>query len=336
MVLRLGVALAVTVACLAWALGAAEPSRVVAAVRGVPVSHLVGFLAIYTGLFALRAYRFGALLESSPRPLGLFSIAAVGFLAIVVVPFRLGELMRPYLLAEEYGGRFGAGVAAVAVERLLDLAALLALLAWMSWGVDLPPGTVRVSGFDVIALGQRAVGLGVLAGLAGLVAAAIAGEAVVTAAERAAARVGQGALAARFAPGARSLVDGLGILRRRPGAALWAALATAMMWAGTLAAVALVLDGLGIEVTSDLLVVYWAAVVVSVMVAPTPGAVGPFEAGGVAALTWMGVDGDVAVAVSALDHGMILAHSLLVGVSFLAWEGWSFVRLVQGSRQARP
>ena len=70
-----------------------------------------------------RASRWAYLL----RPIGvslplkrLLPISAVGFLAILALPFRLGEFVRPYYVVREGQCRMSAALGTVAVERVVD------------------------------------------------------------------------------------------------------------------------------------------------------------------------------------------------------------------------
>jgi uncharacterized protein (TIRG00374 family) len=70
-----------------------------------------------------RAWRWDFLL----RPLGarlpfwrLFNVSSVGFMAILALPIRLGEFVRPYLVAEKGKLSMSAALGSVAVERTID------------------------------------------------------------------------------------------------------------------------------------------------------------------------------------------------------------------------
>ena len=53
----------------------------------------------------------------------------IGFGASAVLPARAGEVIRPYLLARQEGLSATAAFATIIVERILDLVAVLVLLA---------------------------------------------------------------------------------------------------------------------------------------------------------------------------------------------------------------
>lgn len=85
-----------------------------------------GYIALF--LFCLcinqlcRIHRWGALIRpfapiSTSR---LWRISNIGILLIMVLPLRLGEFVRPYLLKKESGVPLSAGLGSVAVERSID------------------------------------------------------------------------------------------------------------------------------------------------------------------------------------------------------------------------
>ena len=95
-----------------------------------------GWLVPYVGILVLihlaRTLRWGILLEPVARvPFSrLNAVSAVGFMALMILPFRIGEFARPYLIAERPRIRVSATLSSVVVERVADgifMAGLLVL-----------------------------------------------------------------------------------------------------------------------------------------------------------------------------------------------------------------
>src|SRR4029077_5110735 len=88
-------------------------------------------LAVVVTTYWARAVRWRYLLT----PIGptrfrtVFRSPVIGFAALGLVPFRGGDALRGYLLARQEGLSFSAAFATIVVERVLDLIAVLALLA---------------------------------------------------------------------------------------------------------------------------------------------------------------------------------------------------------------
>ena len=70
----------------------------------------------------LRSFRWGLLLRplASISQITLFSVSSVGFLAIIALPARLGELVRPYIIAQKSNISIPSAISSVVVERILD------------------------------------------------------------------------------------------------------------------------------------------------------------------------------------------------------------------------
>jgi glycosyltransferase 2 family protein len=104
----------------------------------------LAYLGIFTLVHIARVYRWGILL----RPLGpvsfgkLFTVSSVGFMALVLLPLRLGEFARPFLIAERGRIRVSAALATIVVERVVDALAmallLVALLFFLEGKVTVP------------------------------------------------------------------------------------------------------------------------------------------------------------------------------------------------------
>src|SRR5678815_1747901 len=108
---------------------------------------LVGFVFVVL-TYVERTFRWQALL----MPLGrvrfstTFRATIVGFAALGLLPARAGDLLRPYMVARKEGLSVPATFATVVMERVLDLVAVLGLLAVYAWGFASPedvPDTLR-------------------------------------------------------------------------------------------------------------------------------------------------------------------------------------------------
>jgi glycosyltransferase 2 family protein len=123
------------------------------ALHRVPVSDLLNYLreinyswvllsgGITLPCFALRTYRWRILLESH-RKLGFwqaFHPLMIGFMLNCILPGRIGEAARPFVLTKKDHIPFATGLATVAVERLMDIAFLILLSTVVLYTVDIAP-----------------------------------------------------------------------------------------------------------------------------------------------------------------------------------------------------
>jgi glycosyltransferase 2 family protein len=136
---------------------------------------LAGFLIFYC-TFPLRALRWRMLLENANVPVregrstwatlpALIEYIYLSWFANCVVPAKLGDAYRGYLLKHNGKVSFSATFGTIFAERLLDMIGLFGLLvisAWVTFGPHMPQGTQVVFGFGALLV------LAIVAGLAGM------------------------------------------------------------------------------------------------------------------------------------------------------------------------
>jgi len=314
MKLRVGIVLVVTLACLAWVLQGLEYRVFVDSLAHFDWRAMLVAQALYVVAHLLRAERFRVLLPVTMSRRTTLSVLSVGYLALHVIPLRLGELVRPYLARERAGVPFGASLAVVVMERILDVSMLLLMLFSVAWFVSLPASIV-VNGIDLLA-----VGLGVI----GLFAVGVVGEPVV--------RLFDKTPVARLA---RSFLDAIAGLRARPAAGAQALAHSVAIWAITILAVKLQLAGSpGLPATLGAALTTWTATLAGMAALPTPGFFGGFEAACAAALELQGVGPSEARTFGILLHVGQFAFTVVVGFGFLMAEGLSLREVVTRSQEA--
>lgn len=324
--LKLAAVLLLTVAFLGLALGGVDVDHALEAVASFSVVVLLPMALCYLTAHALRAWRLQLLLHgegTAPPYSRVFSINTVGFLAINVMPLRLGEMVRPYLLWEREKVPLGSALAAVMMERLLDLMALLVMLFGLGFAVELPAGGLTVQGVDLVGAGQKTIGTLVGIGVVGVFAVVVVGEPVLQLVRRLPLGDRIAGLAGRFR-------DGLLALARRPLRLMLLLGITAGVWALTLGGVLSVMAGFsGIPTTLGSAWATWTATITGMTLIPTPGFFGAYELFCSRALWLFDVDSDVAKAFAVVLHLGQLGFTIVIGAVFLAVEGLSIRDLVR-------
>jgi len=107
--------------------------------------YLLPALIIMLLMQVLRSLRWGVILSPITKvdQLSLFSVTSVGFLAILAIPARLGELARPYLITKKCHIRMSAAVGTVLVERVFDCLTVLLIFVLALFFIPFPPWLIR-------------------------------------------------------------------------------------------------------------------------------------------------------------------------------------------------
>jgi len=96
-------------------------------------------LAVVAGLQVAKAHRWRVILGAA-APVGFtsaFHPMMIGFMLNCILPGRPGELARPLILSRQQAIPFATALSTVVAERILDTLTILALLAWVLSALDL-------------------------------------------------------------------------------------------------------------------------------------------------------------------------------------------------------
>ena len=126
-------------------------------VREIKLVYLLPCAALMVIIQFVRAIRFGLILSPFYRlsVKDLWDILNLWAAASMIMPARLGEFVRPYLVRQS-GGSFSSAFGGVIVERFFDLSSLLLLLAIILWKTPRVPPVYTFFGqalLVVLALG---------------------------------------------------------------------------------------------------------------------------------------------------------------------------------------
>ncbi len=257
------------------------------------------------------------------RPIGRVRLSSaaratvIGFAANALVPGRVGEVLRPYVLARREGLSGSAAFGTIVLERLLDL--LTIVLITVSAVAFVEPSTRDEPLMEWLKTGALATGaMGLIAGGVVVVLARNprhVGRLWTWCVDRAPGRVGRVATAI-----AQHFLDGLAVLRSPWALAVSMALSVGVwgtvalsIWASTAA--------FGIDVSFGGAVILTGLTAIGVSV-PTPAGVGGYHAAyqlGVSAL--YGADVDQAVGAALVGHIMAFGPVTVIGVILMAQEG---------------
>ena len=304
----------------------ADPSAILTSLAGADPLLICLAVATMAVTYWIRAIRWKLLL----RPLGraglvnCFVTTVIGFMFNFLAA-RLGEIVRPYLLARRESLSPSSTFATIIIERVMDLVAVLLLIGfWLLFGGE-PDG---IAGREAV----NSLQTGGLIGLAGAILAIGTMFVFARFPQRALGRLKQMfrgfpkrpvALVMRFletfSEGLRVLVDSSSLIK----AVAWSIL----LWINI--SLAFWLGAIALEVTfpfgATFLVIGFLTVGVAL---PTPGGIGGYHVMCALALTMLfRVDDSLARSVSLVNHAIAFVPVTVLGLVLFAREGLSFRQL---------
>ena len=331
------VSLLVSAACLAFFVQRVWGHRaeMVQTLRQAHYRYLVPAVGMLAVLYYIRVRRWQLFLRPLARvPIGaVASATCIGFMANCVLPLRLGELARPYVLHRRTRLPFGQCVATSAgLERMFDvvgLAMIVALASLLLRGRLLLPVSRGTTQAVWAASGLFAV----------MACALVAGVAWLALAPRSFERAG--AALARLLPERwgrkaeeflRHLTDGVRFLRDWRGIAL-ALLYSIEIWLAQGISTFYAARCLGAELSLAGALAVAAAVAVAVAAPQAPAYLGPFHAAAMLAAEAFRLGRGEAGALAILMWMVNVVPITVVGLGFLWYEGLSLRGLAAQSEQ---
>ncbi len=120
--LKFSLSLAITGACFWWTFKDTHWPEMWASVKSANYWMLAWYMFVLAGIHMTRTLRWGNLLSGIEQvPFrALNEASGIGFMMLIVLPFRMGEFARPFLIAERSTIRRSAAMTSVVFERIVD------------------------------------------------------------------------------------------------------------------------------------------------------------------------------------------------------------------------
>ncbi|MBL8057372.1 MAG: flippase-like domain-containing protein [Anaerolineales bacterium] len=317
------VSLLISAAALAWAVRDVRLADLGAALSAARYGYLAPALAfILVGQLA-RARSWQTLLGREVPFARAFGALNAGYLLNNVLPFRLGEVGRAYLVSRSGRLTTAQALSSVLLERVIDLSAIVGMLTafvpLVSGLVGGPAALALIFLLPAVALAGLFVVARKPAWLLGLV------------------RWGVGVLGRLWGGAARleelfaAFLDGLGALqdpRRLANAAVFSALA----WGCAGLSAWMVLLAFDAAAGPELAFFMLVVTGLSIAVPSAPGSLGVWQAAGVAALGVFGRTGALALSMTLTHHLVNYLSTSLMGAVALAQAGESLDHLARSAR----
>lgn len=277
------------------------------------------FLVLFNQL--QRAWRWHYLLlplaRVPTRP--LLECTLIGWGVSLALPGRLGEVVRPVLLAQRTRVSATAAMGSVVLERAFDALTVLLLLA--GYLAFFPPPANLDGDGRLVMDAMRTTGMLMLVGLL------VMGMITVLAMRNQRARETVIRLNERWLPPpigrlASSFMTGMSGLRN-PGLVAAISISSLLLWGVILSVYIVLFHAFGLSLPYYASMPLLALLVIGVMI-PTPGAVGSFhKAAQIGLVSLWGIDNNAAVAYAIVAHAVGFLPHGLIGLLLLARQGLS-------------
>ncbi len=313
---RLWLGLVISVGFIALALRGQDLSQVRHALGEADYRFLPPALLLYFAGVWVRALRWQALL-SPVRRLAvrtLFPVVVIGYMANNILPWRIGEFVRAYVLREREGIATSASLATIAVERICDGLTMLAFLLLASLFVPLDDelrriawGAATVFGILLLVLVAIVASDALRGRLLGLVARPL-----------------PAALAERLTGLVESFVGGLRVLRS--GRALASVAGFSLVAWGLESAMYLTIaPAFRLPLGPPEALLTTAVANLATLIPSTPGYVGVFETGvGIVVSGLLGYDRALALSYAIVVHAALYFPITLWGLYYWTRSQFSF------------
>jgi uncharacterized protein (TIRG00374 family) len=290
-----------------------------AAFRDADYRWIVPAAACSFASVVFRAARWRALLFPAAIRLGrVFGILAIGQSVTALLPFRLGDVARIYLLGDLEGRSKAWALSTIVLERVLDIITLVVIMLLLLPFVPFPAWVLTAAG----------VGAAIVAAALAVMCAAWFGRERLTAVAPALLRLSPERWAGRLRALAVSAVDGLAVLGNPP-ALLRAAAWSAMAWLATGVTLWMTLAAFGIpqSFSTAMFVLVVSAIAIAVPLAP--GAVGVYHAAVIEALVLVtDTSPGTAASYAVTTHVLLFLPPIVCGLGYLWREPGVLARLL--------
>jgi uncharacterized protein (TIRG00374 family) len=286
--------------------------------RTIRCGYVLPALAAMFLMQLLRSIRWGLIL----RPIGkvdqlsLFSVTSVGFLAIVAIPARLGELARPYLITKKSRIPMSSALGTIFVERVLDSLTVLIIAVVALLFTPLPPWLVRssalflaatlaLSAVMILMVVRREATLRVLAPLIGRLPARYAGAV--------------NRLIDHFIEGFRIMID--------PALLLLVTLLSIAIWLVDVLAIYLLFLAFGLHLPIAAAFVLMIILIIGIAIPAAPGFIGNWHYFCILGLGLFGIPKTDALTFAIIYHALSIGIIILLGFIFLPFNRFSVADL---------
>jgi hypothetical protein len=248
--------------------------------------------------------------------LSLFSVTSVGFLAIVAMPARLGELARPYLISKKSNVRMTAALGTIFVERVFDSFTILIMAAFVIFFIPLPLWLTEASFFFFL------ISMAVLAIMIFLVVKRETSFKIIA--------PFLNRLPDRYAQKLNHLIyhfiDGFEIITHTRGI-LYVIFLSGLIWLMGVLVIYILFLAFGFHLPPVAAFVLMITLIIGITIPTAPGFIGNWHFFCVLGLSLFGIPRTDAFAFAVIYHFMSIGTVIIMGLIFLPFNKFSFAGL---------
>ena len=286
--------------------------------RTIHYGYVPPTLALLFLMQVLRSYRWGLILSPLAKidQFSLFSVTSAGFLAIVAIPARLGELARPYLITKKSDLKMSSAFGTIIVERVLDSLTVLVIAGSVLFFIPLPPWLVRASVLFLL------VTLALLAVMILMILKQEASLRIMT--------LLIGKLPARYAEGLNRLIRHfLQGFRIMVNPALLASVAglSLLIWLIDVLAIYLLFLAFGFQLPVTAAFVLMIILIIGIAIPTAPGFIGNWHYFCILGLSLFDVPRTDALTFAIIYHALSIGIVIILGLAFLPFNRFSIADL---------
>ena len=300
-------------------------AQLLSTLKSLEWNYLVAAIMVTFVSYLLRAVRWHYLLlplkKASPR--NLLAATIICYMANNLLPARLGEFIRAYLLAQKEDLEVSPVFATLVVDRLFDGFSVLFILLFTFFTVKLPPGMESVEqGLVTGGYVTFALYIAVIIFLVFLKKRTVATIALTSTLLK----PFPAALSSRIIPILGSFISGIR-LTSNPRELFALVFSSALIWGTAVWPVDLLLKAFRIDLPLTASMFILVFLVFAVMVPASPGYIGTYHAACMYGLMAFNVPKELALSVAIVIHSINFFPIILAGFFFLWRDGISFSSL---------
>ncbi|VAX23698.1 hypothetical protein MNBD_NITROSPINAE02-1759 [hydrothermal vent metagenome] len=276
-------------------------------------------------MYYFRAIRWRYIMVSSKKTSigNLYSAISIGLMGNMILPFRIGEVIRAYVIAKKERLVVSEAFGTIVIERAFDMLSALVMLVVVLTTADIKSASGEVDS-SIRSYGILFTGLIIAAFF--FIHQLSRKDSLVGGIILYVMKILPGNVASAINGPINSFRTGLQVIKSR-GRLVAITFYSAIIWYINILVFKIFLYMFGLESSMEAATTIILFVIIGVMIPSSPGFVGPFHAGVIVGLGLYGINVDSALGYAVVIHFVSFALTVLIGLFFLWREKFTFTEI---------